>query len=382
MPLLFGNTAASGMGGNYFGSSADGAVTYATNTNLTVPNKNGSYDGDMVVMNYSSLTINSGVTLTTDQPGRGLLIYVNGDCTINGTLSMTGRGAYANPTVSGASDGNAVSSSGLQFPFLTATGSALTPSASLLNGCGTAARAAIALHPAGVGQYLTVPRIGGAGATAAYASSGANAAGNVGGTISGGTGGGGGGGTRTGYAGGGAAGTCFTGGSGGGGNHYSGSTGFDTVANCSGAAWGGPGGPGYNGTGANEGDGGGAGNGGGLAGYTASTGANFNNSTNGKGEDGTGGLLILIVKGTLTVGASGSIQAKGKNGGIGTGWAAGSGGGGSGGGAILLAYKGGYANNGSVTAAGGLGALQFNTNWNPSSGADGGVGSIQTLQVL
>ena len=38
-------------------------ATISSNTNLTVPNKSGSYDGDMVVKQYQSLTINSGVTL-------------------------------------------------------------------------------------------------------------------------------------------------------------------------------------------------------------------------------------------------------------------------------------------------------------------------------
>ena len=34
----------------------------------TVPNKSGSYDGDMVVKQYSSITINTVDTVTTDQP--------------------------------------------------------------------------------------------------------------------------------------------------------------------------------------------------------------------------------------------------------------------------------------------------------------------------
>ena len=56
---------------NYFGTGADGSAVISTNTSLTVLNKSGAYDGDMVVRNYSSLTINSGATLTTDQPCRG-----------------------------------------------------------------------------------------------------------------------------------------------------------------------------------------------------------------------------------------------------------------------------------------------------------------------
>ena len=42
----------------------------------------------MVVKQYTSMTIDAGDTVTTDQPCRGLMILVQGDCTINGTLSM------------------------------------------------------------------------------------------------------------------------------------------------------------------------------------------------------------------------------------------------------------------------------------------------------
>ena len=111
------------------------------NVTYTVPNKNGSYDGDMVVKQYTSVNIDAGDTVTVDQPNRGLFILVKGDCTINGTLSMTSKGGYINPTSSGGSDNNAVDSNGLRFPFLTSGGSSsLTAANTLLNGCGTTAR--------------------------------------------------------------------------------------------------------------------------------------------------------------------------------------------------------------------------------------------------
>ena len=60
----------------------------------------------------------------------------NSNCTINGTLSMNQRGAYADPTSSGGSDNNAVDTNGLRLPMLTSGGSdSLTVSASLFNGC-------------------------------------------------------------------------------------------------------------------------------------------------------------------------------------------------------------------------------------------------------
>jgi len=88
------------------------------NVTYTVPNKSGSYDGDMVVKQYTSMTIDSGDTVTVDAPCRGLFILVQGDCTINGTLSMLGKGAGINPTLGGGSDSNPVDSNGLRFPFL------------------------------------------------------------------------------------------------------------------------------------------------------------------------------------------------------------------------------------------------------------------------
>ena len=166
---------------------------------LTVPNKNGSYDGDMVVKQYTSLTIGAGNTLTTDQPCRGLLIYVQGNCTISGILSMTARGAAANPTVSGASDANAVDASGLRLPFATLSGSdTLSAAATLLNGCGTTARTLAGLHRSisSNGTIITVPRSGGSGG--ASVNPGGNSSGNTGGTASNSTGGGGSGGRAVG----------------------------------------------------------------------------------------------------------------------------------------------------------------------------------------
>ena len=78
-----------GVAGNYFGDDSDGTLVTSGNVTHTVLNKVGSYDGDMVVKNYTALTISAGHTMTVDQPCRGMLIYVSGNCIINGTLSMT-----------------------------------------------------------------------------------------------------------------------------------------------------------------------------------------------------------------------------------------------------------------------------------------------------
>ena len=66
---------------NFFGDGSDGDLTVSTNTSLTVLNKSGAYDGDMLVRQYNNLTINSGITLTTDQPCRGLFIFVKENST-------------------------------------------------------------------------------------------------------------------------------------------------------------------------------------------------------------------------------------------------------------------------------------------------------------
>ena len=356
--------------GNYFGDESDGVVTISTDTNETVLNKVGSYDGDMLVKNYSSLTIDATKTLTLDQPARGMLIYVKGDCVINGTLSMTARGALADPTVAGGSDSSAVSATGLRLP-LKKSGSTDTLAAADFAGTGNAAVAAVANHDAisGDGKIYTVGRTGGAGTPArptvtscpVFA---ANPGTSGVATLSSG-GGGGGGGCSEGVGisiGGGATGTVFSGGSGGGGSY--GSSGGQTVAG-NGVANGGAGGQG-GGTAVYGQMSGGAGNPGGAS------------VTQVTRMDGTGGLLILLVGGDLTIGASGSIETKGVDGGSGatnpaihTSYG---GGGASGGGKLLVLHGGTLTNNGSITSAGGVGgAGDVNV-----QGHDGGAGHLVT----
>ena len=359
---------------NYFGTGADGSAVISTNTSLTVLNKSGAYDGDMVVRNYSSLTINSGATLTTDQPCRGMLIYVNGDCVINGSLSMTARGPAANPTVSGASDANAVSASGLQIPFRTSTGNqTLAASAALFNGTGTLAKSAIANHTSlsGNGSVVTLVRQGangGAGGPNGYRQRpGANGSNGSTGQTGGGGGGSGGYSDNSGFGGvggSGSYGSCFGGGSGGAGGHYQSNVGGDAVA------WGGKGGNGATSPTPSYGSTGGNGNPGGNGGGT---------STGPSGKNGVGGLIILIVKGNLTIGSGATIESKGlkadDNG-------AGSGGS-SGGGNIVVAYKGIYTNNGSVSADGGsfVTGNDEAVSLSARQGSAGGNGSVQVLAI-
>jgi hypothetical protein len=375
-PVLFGTTAS--QGGSllsYTGTGLDGDAIISSNTFLTVPSKNGAYDGDMVVKNYSSLTINSGARLSPDQPCRGMLIYVQGNCTINGRLSMSGYGASANPTVGGASDGNAVSSSGLLLPFRTQAGlTSVSGSASYANGFGNAARAALANHTSGTGTVITVARDGAAGNT----SPGNSTPGNPG--SNGSTGQSGGGGSGGSYSGGisaasGSNGYIFAGGAGGGGsdNNVGGS-----ATNATQYGGGGRGG-GYGGLVAE----GGAGNPHGTSsgnystyGYTV-----YDDPNSSIGNTGPGGLLILVVGGTLTIDSGSTIEANGNNPSLTqTNASVVAGGGGcSGGGNVVVAYKS-IVNNGSIIANGGV-ASGF-TYPGGRYGGSGGNGSVQTLAII
>ena len=153
-----------GVGGNYWGDGSDGAFTSDGSDTQTVLNKNGSYDGDMLVRNYTSMTISSGHTYTVDQPCRGMLIYVQGDCSIIGTLTMTAAGAFADPASAGGSDSAVVDANGLQLGFLK-DGSSDTLAAPTFAGSGTAAVAAVANHPAisSDGIFLRINKLGAAG---------------------------------------------------------------------------------------------------------------------------------------------------------------------------------------------------------------------------
>lgn len=344
------------------------------NVTYTVPNKNGSYDGDMVVKQYTSLTINAGDTVTVDQPCRGLLIYVSGNCVINGTLSMTQRGANADPTSSGGSDSNTVSSSGLRFPFIkSGSSSSITTTNTLLNGCGNDARSVIANHPSlsSNGIIFTVARSGGSGGSSV--NSGGNFAGNSGSTGSNSCGGGGSGGGRAATSGSGAAGTCFSGGAGGGAAHY-GRTGGNGGAN------GGAGGTGDNGVGTNEACGGGCGNPGGYSGVNAGGRGNGPQA-----PSGMGGLLCLFVGGNLTIGSSGRIESNGNAGAgnqnVNSSYASQAGGGGGGGGRIIIAYRGSLSNSGTIEANGGAGG-SYDGGWTNANGGSGANGAITGPTVV
>jgi len=327
----------------------------------TVPNKDGSYDGDAVVKQYSSLTINANYVLTTDQPCRGLFIMVTGNCTLNGSLSMTARGALADPSTHGAA------ATGIRVPVSPVSNDALSEDIStgaVFDGMGTAAtnlESAFNSATKDTGAFISVPKVGmpaddtrtiEAGSDqdmkGSFGLSGDNwivsSSWGARPTDAGKTGEGGSGRNRSGATVG-IAGSMFAGGPGGGARYF------------------GPGGM--------EGqDYGGAGNPGGTGSYTG-----------GDGGDGCGGLLILLVGGDLTIGASGGVYAKG---------VAGSSrqtsgqyipGSGSGGGSVIVCYKGTLSNSGTINVDGGILSAADNGDNTSYPSPQGGAGSYQLINV-
>jgi len=305
----------------YFGDNRDGSLnltgSIASVRTFVSRSFASTQDGAPVIKNFSSLFISRSVVLSPTRRCRGMLIFVDGDATISGSLRMTGRGAKFT--------GSDASFTTINPPYLGDYWSTqLFPSASYLS---------------------RVSAVGAAGAPAP-AVGGVGVAGSAG--ILGRSGGGGSGGGASGAGGAGATGTSFSGGSGGGGS----SPAPISNAGNAGSSFGGAGGPGASS--------GGAGNPNGSGGTAVG--------------EGTGGLLILIVRGNLRIGPNGSIAA---NGIAGNNAPSGGGAGGSGGGVLYVYYGGTLTNNGTATASGGAGGSA------PSLGGAGGAGTaiISKLNV-
>lgn len=316
---------------NYFGDSSDGVGIFSEDTQFP-----STEDGDMVVKQFSYLRISSLATLTTSKRCKGLLIYVDGDMDVYGKLTMTARGAAVDPEAAG------VPRSGLFYPACTALdgtddphlpASAFTVSADL-SGCGAAAEAvaekqANLLRSSGVTSYR-IAREGADGATAqcmiasASSCSAFNKAATPGPQATDAdlglkSGGGGSGGLYNNQcsssscrSGGGGAGTCFSGGAGGAGktNWYTHqpNSASKNLQERPGSSNGGAGGEGFG----NGGSAGGAGNPGGFGGCEN---GGSNCRTEYVGGSGTGGLLMIIVRGQLTIYPGGEISSEGSAGG-------------------------------------------------------------------
>jgi hypothetical protein len=328
---------------NYFGTGVDGSLTVSSSAQVSASLNNALW-GDVVVKNYQNLTINAGVLFSPLRPCRGMIIYCSGNLTVNGTISMTGKGGGVGAKI--ASPIGAATSTDSRYDLVDAT-LYFNNFSSSVDGKG------IPTHwnwaPSGSVWFSNYKiRIPLSGSVSGGSTTGAN---GTAGVFC--CGGGGAGGNNGPYGVGiGARGTIFTGGAGGGGGNIYGGGGSATTFEYQG-------GYGVNGF-AGQGTGGGAGLFAGSGGGGTPAGSS--------GGIGVGGLILLIVRGTITI--NGTISSNGANGGAGA-----TGGGGSGGGRIIIVYGNTYTNSGTVVANGGSGGS------GSPSGGSGGAGSITLKKV-
>jgi len=289
------------------------------NTTITIPSTNGSYDGDMAVKQYTTLTVTG--TVTTSHHGRGLTIYVQGDCAINGTLSVM----PSNST-------SGISSTGINYPIINHNNETLDNLS--VDGLGNTASMILSKNNKYAGK---------SGSNFHLDRNGSGDSVDEGGK----------GGQRN---------ACcwsITGGAGGNSIAFSGGGGDGGGPGCHGSI-GGNGGDASGGNGAHVGCHGGGGGGGGAGLPSGSKG------TGSGAQDGDlctkNGTLFLIVGGNLS--GSGSIDLRGANGGRGGdgGWAGG-GGAGAGGGVCFIAVAG-------------TNTFCSNTNGTSTSTHSGGTGNI------
>ena len=260
---------------------------------------------------------------------------------------------YTIETPVAPTDGNSVDIDGIQFTFRNVVGTDVQESA-VFDGCGNAMKLIQGLFPAlrGNGQLVTIPRIGGVGATKQIAI-GAGVDGVAG--MTGQTGGGGCGGWGYGnniYLFDGIAGTCFAGGPSSSGNQQ----GWPSSPP---EPYGGIGG-GNSETGPSPGVGNPSRN------YAPSR------SLTTRGGWGVGGLLIICCASDIL--GDGTITSKGSNSSGFTGWVQCTGGA-SGGGSVVVAHKG--KNENTMNVDGGEAGISVSSH----DGGDGGAGSIQDIQL-
>ncbi|MFD2171531.1 hypothetical protein [Tumebacillus lipolyticus] len=339
-------------------------------------------DVTTVVKNYENLSIGADCVLTVDKRCRGLIVYARGNINIAGTVDISGKAAYI----------DTANLPQITFPV--------------------AMRHVMQFDPAN-NKVIVIPN-GGAGGTG----------GNGGTTLSGRLGGRGGfGGTGTWYGGG-------AGGGGGGGSADSDSGSILGGLGGKGSAGGGAGGAavtyntfkagnlgqpgagasgavacGSNGLGnwqATSGAGGNSHSGGGGGGGGGASNGNGNSTpiaqAGGPGGNYGGGAIILICRGNISIGATGTILANavgsagkggdGKSlGGSVHDVSGGGGGGGAGGGTVTLIHKGTYSNSGSIQvnatsgAAGGAGFYNSAPAVPAGAGAAGTIGSINVYDL-
>lgn len=306
----------------------------------------------LVVKQYTTITLPAGYEMTTVNPCRGLVIYCQGNATINGKIDMSRK--------AGLSTGDIP-----PLPILRVDG-----------GGGKEFERYLQLMSDLMGLR------GGAGGNGGGSAPQLGGTGGPGRVCAGGFGGGGGGGQH---------GASIPHPGGGGGPAVPRSA-MNTAPlipyNGSGA----PGEAAGSSATATAGGGGACNGGGGGGGGSAFTlGANVT-ATAGTAGDYAGGYVCLISGGNVTIGSSGALQADGGAGGRGGDSAAasgtrsgGGGGGGAGGGVVVVLYRGTYSNSGSISVAGGAGGIggagAGTGNQPGGNGTPGAPGTIYTQKV-
>jgi len=170
----------------YFGDNSDGPGNFSGSITALRTRISGTFastqDGPPVIKNFSNLFVSRSVTISPPNRCRGLLIFVDGDATISGSITMTARGAKFT--------GSDASFTVVNPPYLGDYWSTqLFPSASYLSrvfAVGAAGGPGNQISPTNLGVAGTFGRSGGGGG--GYY----GGAGSAGTSFSGGTGGGGG----------------------------------------------------------------------------------------------------------------------------------------------------------------------------------------------
>jgi len=358
------NTIVSGLSSyyNYFGTGIDGNCTISSSAQVSSSTSpaglNNTLYGDPIIKNYQNLTINNGLLFSPLRACRGMIIYCTGNLTVNGTISMTGKGGGVGNKI--AAPLGIASSTDSRYDLVDAT--------LYFNNFSSSASGTIGhmnWAPSGSAWFsnykIRVPLSG--SVAGGVAGIGAGGAGGVGIFSCGGGGAGGNAPYSPSWIGGnGGRGTIFSGGGGGsgggdGGGFPTSTTVFEVGATANGGAGGGAGSP--------------------LGVYNPSWAPTVAGTA---GGDGVGGLLLLIVRGNIAI--NGTVSNNGRNGGNG-GYTNNvvqcGGGGGSGGGRNVMIYGGTYTSVGSIVANGGSGG----SGYGPAggSGGSGGAGSTTVKKV-
>jgi hypothetical protein len=342
---------------NYFGTGKDGTLTISSSAQVS-SSLNNTVFGDTIVKNYQDLTINSGILFSPLRACRGMVIYCTGNLTVNGTISMTGKGGGVGSKI--AAPIGFASSTDSRYDLVDATLYFNNLSSSASGGRG------IPTHwnwaPSGSAWFsnfkMRVPLSGSvAGGAGGPAPSGGGSTGASGIFCCGAGGGGGSGqGSYSGNGGVGGRGTIFAGGGGGGGGQKeTPGSGGSGVYEAGGSGQNAP----------NVGGGSGAGTPGGAGATT-----------------GVGGLLILIVRGNITINGTLSSNGSAGNSGYQTQpFNGGGGGGGSGGGQIMIIYGNTFTNAGTIVANGGNGGAGAPNGISGNPAGAGGAGSTTVKKV-